>query len=122
MHKMGDLASKKCVPCEGGTPPMVRGDAMKLLSEVSGWELIDEGVLKIRRKFKFKDFKAALLFVNKIGEIAEEEGHHPDIEFGWGRANLTLYTHAVSGLSENDFILAAKINKLQQEHERSETK
>lgn len=112
MHKMGDLADRKCVPCEGGTLPMVRGDAAKLLSEISGWELIDEGVLKIRRKFKFKDFKVALLFVNKIGEIAEEEGHHPDIEFGWGKANVTLYTHAVSGLSENDFILAAKINNL----------
>lgn len=112
MHGMIDLSSKKCVPCEGGIPPMARGDAQKLLSEVSSWELVDEGVLKIRRKFKFKDFKGALLFVNKIGEIAEEEGHHPEIELGWGKANITLYTHAVSGLSENDFIMAAKINKI----------
>lgn len=112
MSNMSDLASKKCVPCEGGTPPMTRGDAQKLLGEVSGWELVDEGVLKIRRKFKFKDFKSALLFVNKIGDIAEGEGHHPDIELGWGKADITLYTHAVSGLSENDFIVAAKINNI----------
>lgn len=91
---------------------MPRGDAEKLLSEVSGWELVDEGVLKIRHKFKFKDFKGALLFVNRVGEIAEKEGHHPDVEFGWGKASITLYTHAVSGLSENDFIMAAKINNI----------
>ncbi|KKR51149.1 MAG: hypothetical protein UT84_C0002G0010 [Candidatus Curtissbacteria bacterium GW2011_GWA1_40_16] len=122
MSNMDDLASKKCVPCEGGTPPMPRGDAEALLAHVLGWEILDEGVLKIKRNFKFKDFKSALSFVNKVGAIAEEEGHHPDIEFGWGKARISLFTHAVSGLSENDFILAAKINKLRQERERIEAK
>ncbi|OGH38025.1 MAG: hypothetical protein A3B44_00720 [Candidatus Levybacteria bacterium RIFCSPLOWO2_01_FULL_38_21] len=134
-----DLAKKHCVPCEGGTPPMARADAVKLLKKLnryssSGaqaelrssnkgssrqartinnvWKMLDNAVLKISKKFKFKNFKEALEFVNKVGDIAESEGHHPDISFGWGRAEITLYTHAVSGLSENDFILAAKINKI----------
>ncbi len=113
MSNMGDLASKKCVPCEGGTPPMPRVDAEKMLGEVEGWNLAEDGVLKIQRRFKFEDFKSALRFVNQVGDIAEAEGHHPDISFGWGGATVTLYTHAVSGLSENDFIMAAKINKLE---------
>lgn len=92
---------------------MPRNQAGKLLSEVEGWEMLDEGVLKIQKRYKFKDFKEALIFVNKIGEIAEREVHHPDICFTWGKVEIKLYTHAVSGLSENDFILAAKINKLQ---------
>ena len=112
---MNDLASKRCVPCEGGTPPMRRVEAENMLAEVDGWNLAEDGVLKIQRKFKFDDFKSALGFVNEVGKIAEEEGHHPEIIFGWGKAVVTLYTHAVSGLSENDFILAAKINNLGQE-------
>jgi|SRR3989344_1279174 len=118
-----DLASKHCVPCEGGMPPMPRAQAEELLGQVFGWELVDAppsrkasegqvGVLKIEKNFKFKNFEEALEFVNKVGRIAEKEGHHPDISFGWGRAKITLYTHAVAGLSENDFILAAKINKI----------
>ncbi len=93
-------------------PPMPRMEAESNLKEVSGWSLFEDGVLKIKRSFKFKDFTEALIFVNKVSKIAEEEDHHPDISFGWGKAEVTLYTHAVGGLSENDFILAAKINQL----------
>ncbi len=107
-----DLTHQKCVPCEGGTKPLAKEEARPYLEEVKTWELKD-GDKRIERKFKFKDFKEALDFVNKIGQIAEEEGHHPDIEFGWGRVDIELTTHAIKGLSVNDFILAAKINKLQ---------
>lgn len=107
-----DLASKKCVPCEGGDPPLPRVEVEKLLVEVPDWQLKDDGLLKISRSFKFKDFAQALNFVNKVGEIAESEGHHPNICFTWGKVEITLWTHAVGGLSENDFILAAKINNL----------
>lgn len=109
---MVDLASKKCVPCEGGDPPLPRREVEKLLKEVHEWKLVDDGLLKITRNFKFKDFATALAFVNKVGQVAEAEGHHPDINFTWGKVDITLWTHAVGGLSENDFILAAKINKL----------
>lgn len=109
---MADLASKKCVPCEGGDPSLPRGEVEKLLKEVPEWKLSDDGVLKIGRNFKFKDFKEALAFVNRVGEIAESEGHHPNISFTWGKVEITLWTHAVGGLSENDFILAAKIDKI----------
>ena len=107
-----DLASKKCVPCEGGTPPMPRDEAEILLKDVTGWVINNEGLLKLEKKFKFADFKKSLVFVNKVGEIAEKEGHHPNICFTWGKVEISLWTHAVGGLSENDFILAAKIDKL----------
>ena len=107
-----DLASKKCVPCEGGVEPISRERAQEYLKQLnSDWQIIDNG-RKIRREFKFKNFKETLNFVNKVGEIAESEGHHPDIKFGWGYVNITLFTHAINGLFENDFILAAKIDKL----------
>lgn len=87
-------------------------DEMKpYLQEVKDWQVEDDGK-KIERKFKFKDFKEALVFVNKIGDIAEAEGHHPDIEFGWGYAEIELSTHAIGGLSVNDFIVAAKIDRI----------
>lgn len=107
-----DLAAKKCVPCEGGDPPLARSEVEKLLTQINGWSLEEDGVGKIVKNFKFKDFKEALVFVNAIGAIAEEEGHHPNICFTWGKVDITLWTHAVGGLSENDFILAAKIDKL----------
>lgn len=106
-----DLTGQKCVPCEGGTKPMTAEEAKPYLEEVKNWKLEDDGK-KIEKKFKFRDFKEALAFVNNIGEIAEAEGHHPDIELGWGRVEVELSTHAIGGLSVNDFILAAKINKL----------
>lgn len=106
-----DLANQKCVPCEGGTKPMTADEVKPYLEDVQEWKLEDKGK-KIERKFEFKNFKEALDFVNKIGAIAEEEGHHPDIELGWGRVEVELSTHAIGGLSTNDFILAAKIDKL----------
>ncbi len=106
------LLSKKCVPCEGGVMPLFRPAAEALLKETPDWELAVDGK-KISRKYKFKNFKEALAFVNKVGDIAEAEGHHPDMELGWGRVRIELSTHAIGGLSENDFILAAKIDKIQ---------
>jgi 4a-hydroxytetrahydrobiopterin dehydratase len=108
---MTDLAGKTCVPCRGGVPPMPKAEAEGYLREAPGWTLIDDGK-RIERAFKHKDFKAALAFVNQVGAIAEDEGHHPDITFGWGYAKVSLYTHKIKGLHENDFIMAAKINRL----------
>lgn len=105
---MSSLASRRCVPCRGGVPPM-RGDEIKeFLDELNGWEVIEEHHL--RKDFKFGDFREALGFVDRIGEIAESEGHHPDISFGWGYAQIKIWTHKIDGLSESDFILAAKID------------
>lgn len=100
---------------------MTQDEAKPYLEAVGDWQPEDEGK-KIEKEFTFLDFITALDFVNKIGAIAEEEGHHPEIELGWGKVEVELSTHAIGGLSVNDFILAAKINRLQQEHERSETK
>ena len=106
-----DLSQKRCIPCEGGTPPLSRVEAEELLKQVVGWNMSEDGK-KISKTFKFKNFMQALDFTNKIGAIAEEEGHHPDIDLHWGRVGVTLSTHSIKGLSENDFILAAKIDHL----------
>jgi 4a-hydroxytetrahydrobiopterin dehydratase len=111
MDTADDLTKKRCKPCEGGMPPATREEAEILLKRVNGWRL-SEDAKKITKEFKFKDFAQALSFANSVGAIAEEEGHHPDIFLGWGRARVELATHAVKGLSENDFILAAKIDAL----------
>jgi 4a-hydroxytetrahydrobiopterin dehydratase len=108
---MSELAGKSCVPCRGGVPPMPKAEAESYLREASGWALMDDGK-RIERKFAFKNFKEALAFVNQVGALAEEEGHHPDITFGWGNATVSLHTHKIKGLHENDFIMAAKINRL----------
>jgi 4a-hydroxytetrahydrobiopterin dehydratase len=105
------LDKKKCVPCEGGLQPLTGEAARSMLAQVAGWELAADGK-SIKRRFTFKNFKQALEFVNKIGQITEAEGHHPDITFGWGYAEITLWTHAINGLHENDFIVASKINGL----------
>ena len=106
-----DLTSKKCVPCEGGTPPLTEDKVNELLSQVdSSWELFENK--KIKLKLKFKDFVEAMAFVNKVADLAEEEGHHPDIHIYWNKVNLDLWTHAIGGLSDNDFIMAAKIDKI----------
>ncbi len=105
------LNRKHCVPCEGDEKPFTKAQAIQYLKYIPGWEL-EDGYQKIERKFKFKNFKQALAFVNKVGRVAETEGHHPNIEFGWGYVEIELWTHAIGGLSENDFILAAKIEKL----------
>ena len=104
-----DLSKKVCVACEGGTPPMPMFLIKKYLKKVRKWKLKKGHLYK---EFKFKNFKEALSFVNKVGKIAEKNGHHPDIYFTWGKCNIELFTHAVKGLSENDFILAAKIDKI----------
>lgn len=106
-----DFAAKKCVPCEGGVPVLTPKQVANFLTEIPGWEA-DAASRKITRKWKFKDFRKAMAFVNKVAELAEAEGHHPDIHVSYSRVTLELFTHAVGGLSENDFILAAKINAL----------
>ncbi|MDT4895171.1 MAG: 4a-hydroxytetrahydrobiopterin dehydratase [Acidobacteriota bacterium] len=105
---MNDLASRDCVPCRGGVPPLRGAEIQNLLRELDGWDVIEEHHL--RKIFEFKNFREALLFVNRVGELAEEQGHHPDISFGWGRAEITIWTHKIDGLTESDFILAAKID------------
>ena len=110
-----ELAEKSCVPCRGGIDPLQEAPARQLLASTPGWELLDNAT-KIQRNFKLDDFVASLDLVNKIGELAENEGHHPDISFGWGYCNVLLYTHKIKGLHQNDFIMAAKINELSDGH------
>jgi 4a-hydroxytetrahydrobiopterin dehydratase len=104
-----ELASRKCQACEGGTPPLDEEESRRLLAQVQGWKLENKS---IQKTFKFKDFVEAMKFVNKVADLAEEEGHHPDIHISYSRVTIDLTTHAVGGLSENDFILAAKIDRL----------
>ena len=106
-----DLTEKHCLPCEGGVFPLAGEELEPFLKQVPDWMLSGDK-FSISKNFIFKDFKDALAFVNKIGAIAEEEGHHPDISFTWGKVEVSLATHAIGGLSENDFILAAKINTI----------
>ena len=107
---MSDLASKTCVPCKGGVPPLAGEELARLAREVPQWKVVDAH--HIVRTFKFPDFNQALAFVNKVGAIAEEQGHHPDILLGWGKAEITTWTHKINGLTESDFILAAKIDRI----------
>ena len=107
---MNELASRECVPCRGGVPPLKGEEIKKLLSQVEGWEVVNEHHLI--KTYKFKDFREAQVFVGRVGNLAEDQGHHPDICFGWGRAEITIWTHKIDGLTESDFILAAKINEL----------
>ncbi len=106
---MPTLAQKTCTPCKGGVDPLSRAEAAELLHSTPNWELINEGKA-LKRRFEFKNFAQSLDLVNKIGKIAEKENHHPDIYFGWGYCEVTILTHKINGLHENDFILAAKIN------------
>ena len=110
---MSDLLEKKCVPCEGGVEAFDISEIHKYQKKVDGWDIIknDKNVHTLQKKFIFKDFMQSQSFVNEVGKISEEEGHHPDISFGWGYAIINITTHAIEGLSENDFILAAKIDK-----------
>lgn len=104
-----ELLKKKCVPCEGGAMPLDREGADRYMSMVAGWNL-SEDAKKISKVYKFKDFVGAINFVNHVAEIAEGEGHHPNIKINWNKVELENFTHAIGGLSENDFILAAKID------------
>ena len=110
---MPSLAEKNCVPCRGGVPPLKGKELSDLhaqLPEAAQWSVVDEHHLT--RAYKFPDFRTALAFVNRVGELAEAQGHHPDILLAWGKAEITTWTHKVNGLTESDFILAAKIDGL----------
>ena len=110
---MDDLLKKNCLPCEVGALPFDISEIHKYQKKVDGWEILEEKkIFFLNKKFKFKNFKESQRFINKVGEISESEGHHPDISFGWGYANIKITTHAIEGLSENDFILAAKIDQI----------
>lgn len=108
---MTELASRRCVPCQGDTPPLQAREVQTMMQQVPGWTTDAEG--KLTRNLKLANFREALTLVNKIGELAEQEGHHPDLTIhSWNQVRIELYTHSIKGLSENDFILAAKINQL----------
>jgi len=107
---MSGLASKTCVPCRGGVPALKGQQLAELQQQVPQWQVVREH--HITRDLKFPDFLQALEFVNRIGAVAEEQGHHPDILLTWGRVEITLWTHKIDGLTESDFIMAAKIDQL----------
>jgi 4a-hydroxytetrahydrobiopterin dehydratase len=107
---MSELTSKHCEPCEGGTPPMGEREIERLLGQLDGWNVIEGR--KLEKEYRFPDFRQALAYVNRLGEVAEAEGHHPDICFTWGKVRVELSTHSIGGLSENDFILAAKADEV----------
>ena len=111
---MSDLLKKRCVPCEGGVIPFDVSEIHKYQKKVDGWSIIknDKDAHLLEKIFSFENFKDSQTFINKVGEISENEDHHPDISFGWGYAKINIMTHAIEGLSENDFILAAKIDEI----------
>lgn len=106
---MAGLSEKTCVPCKGGVPPLTAEEIRPLAALVENWNVVNNH--HVEKEFKFTDFKTALDFVNKVGETAEEQGHHPDIVLAWGKVKVTIWTHKIDGLTESDFILAAKIDK-----------
>ena len=111
---MNDLLNKKCRPCEGGTIPFDISEIHKYQKKVDGWDIIkdEDRVYFLNKKFIFKNFLESQQFINHVSKISEEEGHHPDIKFGWGYAEIRITTHAIKGLSENDFILASKVDQI----------
>ncbi len=106
------LSEKTCTPCQAGAPPLSEAQEQNYISETPGWELDRNEVHKLRRTFDFRDFKETMRFVNQVAEIAESEQHHPDMYISYNQAAIELWTHKIKGLSENDFILAAKINRI----------
>lgn len=107
-----ELAEKQCIPCRGGVPPLKGADLEKLHRQLeSGWKIVEEHHLE--KAFTFRNFRKALDFTNRVGELAEEQGHHPDIHLAWGKVRLTVWTHKIDGLTESDFIFAAKVDRLQ---------
>ena len=111
---MSELSSKKCIPCEGGVIPFDISEIHKYQKKVDGWDIVKgkKEIFFLKKIFNFKNFLESQNFINNICKISEEEGHHPDITFGWGYAEIKITTHAIEGLSENDFILAAKIDQI----------
>ncbi len=109
---MPDLAAKTCVPCRGGVPPLKGAELAPLASQIPDWNVVNEH--HISRRFSFPDFRTALAFTDQVGALAEEQGHHPDIFLAWGKVEITIWTHKIDGLTESDFILAAKIDRLYQ--------
>lgn len=107
---MSPLSAKSCVPCRGGVPALQACEIRPLLAQLRGWDVVDEHHLS--KNIRFPDFAAALRFVNRVGEVAEREGHHPEIHLSWGKVGIELFTHKVDGLTESDFILAAKLDDL----------
>jgi 4a-hydroxytetrahydrobiopterin dehydratase len=105
-----ELASKSCVPCRGGVPPLTDEQIEPLLAQLSGWSVATGHHLT--KRYEFDDFVTALAFVNRVGEVAEQEGHHPDLLLSWGKVTIDLWTHKIDGLSESDFILAAKCDQV----------
>jgi len=108
---MEGLAEKSCVPCRGGIPPLPESKARELATKTPGWKL-EEGSTRLKRRFEFRDFVEAMKFVNRVADVAEREGHHPDFAIHWNKVDLTLWTHKIGGLHENDFIMTAKIARL----------
>ena len=111
---MNDLLNKKCIPCEGGVLPFDTSEIHKYQKKVDGWDIKkdEKEIFFLNKEFIFKNFIESQKFINEVGVISEKEGHHPDISFGWGYAKIKITTHAIQGLSENDFILAAKIDQI----------
>jgi 4a-hydroxytetrahydrobiopterin dehydratase len=108
---MAELAEMECIPCKGGVPPL-KGEELKELHQKLGdsWQVVNEHHLE--KEFEFKDFRQALDFTNRVGELAESQGHHPDIYLSWGKVRIQIWTHKIFGLTESDFVLAAKIDRL----------
>ncbi len=117
MGEQIDLSARKCVPCEGGVPPLSSSEAEAFLAHLSGWS-IEGGHLS--KTYPFRDFSGALRFVNRVGKVAEKNAHHPDVHLAWGRVRLEIWTHAIDGLSEGDFVLAAKCDKAFDKQARKE--
>ena len=107
---MSELADKDCIPCKGGVPPLTAGELTALLGQLSGWNVV--ATHHLTREVAFPDFAQALDFVNKVGELAERQGHHPDLFLTWGKVRIDIWTHKIDGLTESDFILAAKIDEI----------
>src|SRR5512138_3914821 len=109
---MSDLATKDCIPCMGGVPPLKEPELTELLERLSGgWQVVDEHHLE--KDYRFRDFRTALAFTNRVGELAETQGHHPDIYLAWGKVRLTIWTHKINGLTESDFVFAAKADTVE---------
>jgi 4a-hydroxytetrahydrobiopterin dehydratase len=108
---MSDLASRDCVPCKGGVPPLAAAECLELLEQLDrGWEVVDGHHLA--RTYAFENFRLALAYVNAVGELAEEHNHHPDLQLAWGRVGIEIWTHKIDGLHEADFVFAAKCDRL----------